>query len=219
MLSDHVARFVPPYADRFTSCWELFALTESQIRQQQAENLGAPINQWADVNREEAIRVMELHTRHARQIWRDLFDARGFDVTAFAHLEPFTDEEQAEIRILFGPYATKSWTGLSPYQLHKEVRDSWVNDNERVLLDHVFSVSLRYANLRLHSTSTSMIRPKETTEAALLYDAGESDEDIAVALLISFWALTHTLRHLLAEPLRGELMAFYYERMPTFFRS
>lgn len=263
-MSAHVARFVPPYADRFTSCWELFAISESLVQRQHDANLAtvkegdylvwgaaassiktykaalllaalghgtqavmldrslienALVIHWADRNRAEALRLMALHARNVDHGWRAVFEARDLDLGTLASVDPLTECERREIQASFGRYGNRSWTGLSTYELYRDVRESWVDDNEMALLDHVFAVNLRYANLRLHSSVASMVFPDTTSGTTELYEAGESSEDISVALLLSFWAFAHALRAILAEPFRAELLRFYQSRMPTFFRA
>ena len=165
------------------------------------------------------MRLMGLHERHHDVVWREVLNSRELPLGSFGDLPALSSEELEEMRETFGSFGTRSWTGQTTYTLHKSVRDAWGDENERVLLDHIAAVNLRYSNLRLHSTAVSLVRPALPEDGGVIYEAGESNDDIAASLLISFWAFAHSVRLVIADPYRTELMAFYYERMPSFFQA
>ena len=128
---------------------------------------------WADRNRDEALRLMTLHEQHSDHLWRDVLASRELPLGSFADLPLSSEQEQADMHTTFGPHGTKSWTGLSTYALHKSIRNTWGDENEQRLLDHVAAVSLRYRTSG-YSSAASLVRPQFPDEETILYDAGES---------------------------------------------
>lgn len=172
---------------------------------------------WVDSNRDEALRLMDMHERHSKHLWGKLLAERNLDLGNFASLTPLDPEELKKMAKAFGQYGERSWTGhRNLISLYKAIRGDWNPPNERDLLDHVVEVDLRYANLRTHNTALSIGRPQDIGNSHL-YDASESTDDIPSALLLGFWAFAHATKHMLREPYRDQFMALYYERMPSFF--
>jgi hypothetical protein len=70
-------------------------------------------------------------------------------------------------------------------------------------------------NLKKRERTSGATYPDGTTT---LYDAGESEDDIAGALLVGFWAFGNLGRVILYGDQRNEFEAFYARHMPSFFR-
>jgi hypothetical protein len=173
---------------------------------------------WADENRDEALRLIGLHERHTQHLYAQRFASRKLDLGELAKLPPLRAAELQEMTATFNRFGTKGWTGHQGlHALYKDVRNSWGPANEIDLLDHVVEVDLAWANQTVHNTAMSLRRPKVTGNIEL-YDSGESSEDVAASLLLAFWGFAHAIKLMLRAPYRPEFEAFYYERMPSFFR-
>jgi hypothetical protein len=199
-LTKHLLRFMTPYEDRFESCWALYSLSDSLVQRQHADSAQRP-------------------TAGDTLIWgigaSSVKTYKG--VLYLAGLGHGTQASMLNRALIENTFTAKSWTGLTTSALHKSIRETWGDANEQRLLDHIAAASLRYTNLRLHSTAASLVRPRAVDEATSLYEAGESVDDIAGSLLVGFWAFANSCRLLLGD--RAELLALYDERMPTFFRT
>jgi hypothetical protein len=82
----------------------------------------------------------------------------------------------------------------------------------------MMSVHLRHANLTLHNTASSVVKPN-AKEDKQIYAADANDDDIAIALQCGFWAYANLFRVVLSGEERTRFEGFYAERMPSFFRS
>ena len=260
------ARFVPAFADRFQSSWDLFGLSKTLVAQQHEDkNAGGPqdgdsliwgtgtrsiktyrgllylaalghgpqavmlarsliedtiTTHWISENRQEAVRLIDLHERHNQHVASRILESRQLDLGELARLPRLSDAELAEMTSTFGEWGQWSWTGhRSLRSLYEVVRETWWHPNERDLLDHIVEIDLRYINQHVHNTAVSLARPLFPDGETALFTAEENDEDVAGALLIGFWAFANTHRLMLRTPYREPFVAFYQERMPTFFRS
>jgi hypothetical protein len=175
---------------------------------------------WVDLNPDEAVERLRKHERHTAILWKEHLAGRSMDLGALAELPDLTDEERQELQSLFGAYGQNAWTGLNTYELLQAVEASWGDDGERVLLQHMYDVHLRYANRTIHMTSESLLKPKADPDRPelLIYDAAPSDRDVPIALLAAFWAYANLMRLVLPSGQRDALVEFYRENMPLFFR-
>ncbi len=173
---------------------------------------------WAELNRAEAIRRIDAQEKHNIHLWTETFRNRELDLGVLSDLPPLTENDLDQLEEDFGPYGTKPWTGHKNLRaLVEELDKDWGDQNERGLLDWMHSVHLRHANLTLHNTASSVVKPRTENERPI-YEAAESEDDIAVALLCGFWAYGHLFRVVLRGEQRQRFEAFYAERMPTFFQ-
>lgn len=261
-LNEHLLRFVPPFAERFRSSWELFAMSERLIHEQSRDAMvtprhgdsllfgitgraiktyrsslhlcalghgpqavmlnrslieGALIGNWISANVDEAFERLALHERQTAHIWRDVFEEHDLDLGALAHLPRLTEEDRAAMNAAFGPYGTRPWTGRNLHDIAEELADRWGDENETHLLRWIVRFHLRHANLAVHVTAASLARPSFPADRPPTYDAAESTEDVAGALLSGFWSYANTIRLVLEGEQCDELMALYREQMPTFF--
>lgn len=170
---------------------------------------------WTELNREEAMSRIDAQEKHNRHLWTETFKNRELDLGSLGDLPPLSAEDLDQLERDFGPYGTRPWTGhVNLRQLVEELDPVWGDENERLLLDWMQSVHLRHANLTVHNTASSVVKPRFTDDRPI-YDAEAGDEDIAVALLMGFWAYGNLFRVVLRGEQRGRFEAFYTERLPT----
>ena len=259
---NHVARFVPPVADRLESCWELCAegqrLSKVEIpdfRHETADVIlwGTALRglktyravlylcslgygpqammlnrsliedtltaRWAELHREEAMERIARHERHNLYLWVETLKNRELDLGALADLAPLSEAEVGSARDDFGRYGERPWTGhRNIVNLFEDLAADWGDDNERDLLGHVRSIYLRYANLTVHNTASSISKPSFPDDTTISYSAAESEDDVAGALLLAFWAFGQLFRVMLRGEQRDDFETFYAKRMPTFFQ-
>lgn len=175
---------------------------------------------WVYLNSDEAVERLRKHERHTAVLWKERLSGRGLALGPLADLPDLTDDEREELQSLFGAYGQNAWTGLTTYQLLEAIEAPWGDDNERLLLGHMYDVHLRYANTTVHVTSQSLLKPKADPDRPGLeiYDAAPSDRDVPIALLAAFWAYANLMRIVLPGSHRDALVAFYQQNMPLFFR-
>lgn len=174
---------------------------------------------WATANRDEALRLMDLHERHTAHLHRTRFIERNLDLGELADLPSIGPEDLKEMNETFNKFGTNHWTGhRNLRELYDAVRVEWGTPNETHLLDHIIKVDLPYANQLVHNTASSLIRAQTVGEREV-YDSGENFDHIPGSLLLAFWAFAHSVKRMLRAPYLGELESFYVARMPMFFRA
>jgi hypothetical protein len=173
---------------------------------------------WIAANRSTAVTRAVDHERHTQHLWRETLGARGLDVGALGELPALSDEDRSRLRATFGAYGTRAWTGHSSLRaLLTDIEDQWSDPNERTLVWWIHDMHLRTANLVLHNTSTSIVRPSTTVGGDLLFDSAASYEYLLSSMLLAFWAYFHVMVNVLRNGDRERLTTFYREQMPLFF--
>lgn len=262
-FENHTARFVPPYADRMLTSWELMDLAErlSKVKVPGFEpgeadvvlygtaarghktyrallylcSLGfgpqammlarsliedALTARWTELHSDDAIERIVRHEKHMAYVFSETLKERKLDLGDLANLEPLTEDELKAAIEDFGKYGQRPWTGhRGLVELSKDLDEDWGDENERYLLGHVCAIHLRYVNLTLHNTAVSIAKPSYPNDVTAAYDAGESEDGIAGALMVGFWAFAHLFRVILRGELRDEFEAFYEQNMQSFIRE
>jgi hypothetical protein len=103
---------------------------------------------------------IERHERHMTYLFAETLKERELDLGALEQLDPLSKEELEQAGQDFGRFGQLGWTGHGNIvSLFETVEEQWGDEKERGLLAHVRSIALRYANLTVHNTATSIARP------------------------------------------------------------
>jgi hypothetical protein len=175
---------------------------------------------WAELHPEDAIERIKSHDKHLAHVFADTLRERKLDLGDLENLEPLSEDELKQAKADFGKYGQRPWTGHSgPAELSKELEPDWGDKKEQHLLGHVRDIHLRYVNLTLHNTAVSIEKPTYPDDVTASYDAAESDDEVAGALMVGFWAFAHLYRVVLRGEQRAEFEAFYAANMQSFIRA
>ena len=167
---------------------------------------------WVKKNPGEAPERYERHRRHAVEQMREALTKHGAGV----EMALSDDDRQAYAK----EFGYRSWTGLTTYELAREVEDEWPEGKfGRDLLWWVYDIAQRFNNLILHHSAMGLGLTGEEDEAkgATRLDVGPSTAHIQGALLGAFYCYMQTMTLVLGEKAVTELQALSDEHFPKAF--
>lgn len=182
---------------------------------------------WISRNRDRAVDRFKEHDRFSRDLkarvvdqYPDHFDE--WDTSELPRLDP---AERKRLVGVFGPYGTKSWTGLDLSARVNAILPCWPTDADRRQVRFIYAWVVRHVNETLHTSSASlsgMIRDTENPRAPLAFELGASDEDLPRALFFAYWTYWQLVSLLMDEfTVSGldELRKIVERDLPVFGRS
>lgn len=171
---------------------------------------------WIKKNPREGPEKYERHRRHVIEQMREALTKHGAGVE-MAHLPALSDADREAYAKEFG---YRSWTGLTTYELTREVEDEWPEGKfGRDLLWWIYDIAQRFNNLILHHSAMGLGLTAEVDEAegTTRLDVGPSTAHVQGALLTAFYCYMQTMTRVLDEEQVRQLQALSDEHFPRAF--
>jgi hypothetical protein len=154
---------------------------------------------WVALNPEIAVERLRQHHRYSQQL--RIETARRFpqyfgQAIATQELDPpMDDEERHALTALYGPFATKTWTGLNLHERFRAGKETWKPGDDRQQAEFIYAWLHRDNNETLHASAHSLavLGAPTVSQDEVRFRLGSTQHLLPGVLWFAYWTYAQTV--------------------------